>query len=152
MNVYHYGDSGREVPVILKRICFGILSRFLCISISVKENPKQRDPDVQQGHDYRADGTDESSLRHRFNGTHELDAERHSPDRKKDLVLLEEMLQVVLRRIIQENDMRVQEEQRSDSLKREWKELACVLDRLFLVIFLIIYACLTMSLFILDQN
>ncbi|XP_061186431.1 neuronal acetylcholine receptor subunit alpha-7-like [Saccostrea echinata] len=152
MNVYHYGDGGREVPLILKRTCFGILSRFLCISISEKEKSKQKDPDVQHGHSYRPEGEEESTPRHRVSETSKYGAERSSPDRIKDLVLLEEMLQLVLRSINRENDMRVQEEQRTDSLKREWQELACVLDRLFLVIFLIIYACLTMSVYILDQN
>ncbi|XP_062607795.1 acetylcholine receptor subunit alpha-1-A-like [Saccostrea cucullata] len=141
LNVYHYGDSGHQVPIILKRICFGFISRLLCASISVKE-PGQKDPDVQEGQDYRPEETGEVFLGHCFNETQKTGAEHHSPDERT-----EERLQLILKSIIQENHIRHKAEEGSETLKREWRELACVLDRLFLVIFLIIYGCLTMSLF-----
>ncbi|XP_062607793.1 neuronal acetylcholine receptor subunit alpha-10-like isoform X1 [Saccostrea cucullata] len=146
MNIYHYGDKGREVPAILKRIFFGFLSRFLCVSVSFNENFKQKDSFAQQG--YKTVLKEENSLKRKFRETHNNKVDDDSSDRKGEIVLLEEMLQLVLKNIIQENDKRVQTEQRSDALKNEWQELARVLDRLFLFIFLLIYACLTMYLFI----
>ncbi|XP_062607794.1 acetylcholine receptor subunit alpha-1-A-like isoform X2 [Saccostrea cucullata] len=136
----------REVPAILKRIFFGFLSRFLCVSVSFNENFKQKDSFAQQG--YKTVLKEENSLKRKFRETHNNKVDDDSSDRKGEIVLLEEMLQLVLKNIIQENDKRVQTEQRSDALKNEWQELARVLDRLFLFIFLLIYACLTMYLFI----
>ncbi|XP_062589895.1 acetylcholine receptor subunit beta-like isoform X1 [Saccostrea cucullata] len=143
LNVYHYGDNGSQVPNILKRICFGFLSRILCVSISVKEKPEQKDPDIQKGQDYRPEETEGHFLGHRVNETQNIRAEQHFPNGKIDTSILEEKLQLILKNIILEN----YKLEGPEALKREWQGLACVLDRLFLVIFLIIYACLTTSLF-----
>ncbi|XP_062607792.1 neuronal acetylcholine receptor subunit alpha-10-like isoform X2 [Saccostrea cucullata] len=145
MNIYHYGDTGREVPAILKRIFFGSLSRILFVSVPFNKTIKRKNPGAQG---YKICLKEESSLKRLFKEAHDNQVDEDNSDRKVDIVLLQEMLQMVLKSITQENDNRLQKEQRSDALRKEWEELARVLDRLFLFIFLSVYACLTMYLFI----
>ncbi|XP_062607874.1 neuronal acetylcholine receptor subunit alpha-10-like, partial [Saccostrea cucullata] len=118
MNVYHYGDKGREVPAILERFFFGFLSRFLCVSVSFNENLERENSCTQQGYKTVLK-EEENPLKRQFKETHNNKVDDDSSDRKGEIVLLEELLQLVLKNIIQENDKRVQTEQRSDALKNE---------------------------------
>jgi hypothetical protein len=80
---------------------------------------------------------------------------RKSPAREKKCPDLEEELLLALRcirRVIHENDKRAEDQEHSDSLKREWHDLAHVIDRLFLVIFLIINGCLIIALAVLNNS
>lgn len=80
---------------------------------------------------------------------------RKSPDGEKECADLEEELRMSLRcirHVIHEHDKRTEEQERSDSLKREWHDLAHVIDRLSLLIFLTINGCLIIGLVALNNS
>ena len=37
LNIHHKGMRGKEVPIIVKKICFGLLSKILCLSLELPE-------------------------------------------------------------------------------------------------------------------
>lgn len=80
---------------------------------------------------------------------------RKSPDGEKECADLEEELRMSLRcirHVIHEHDKHTEEQERSDSLKREWHDLAHVIDRLSLLIFLTINGCLIIGLVALNNS
>jgi hypothetical protein len=100
-------------------------------------------------------GVDETPVKPLLRNGETPETNRKSTTIEEECPDLEEELRFALRcirRVIHENDKRAEDQERSDSLKREWHDLAHVIDRLFLIIFLIINVCLIIALAVLSNS
>jgi hypothetical protein len=57
-----------------------------------------------------------------------------------------------INKTIDRNDLRMAEQDRRDVIRVEWQQLALVIDRLLLVVFIVIVVCSTLSLLVPGSN
>jgi hypothetical protein len=103
----------------------------------------------------KASGAEENPRKSILRNVETSETDRKIPVREKECPDLDEELRLTLRyirRVIYENYKRAEDQEHSDSLKREWHDLAHVIDRLFLIIFLIINVCLIVALAVLNNS
>ncbi|KAH3755061.1 hypothetical protein DPMN_189744 [Dreissena polymorpha] len=151
VNIYHKGTRGIEVPVTVKRLFFGLVARILCIKLDLPSPPysgltriPSHDHCVYERSSDTDMGTQNGGLHARF------PASVVPPDggpRTCSTDAHEQQLVRVLRKVyqtIERNEIRISEQDRRDVIRQEWQQLALVIDRLMLIIF--IFATVTVTL------
>ncbi|XP_014786892.1 neuronal acetylcholine receptor subunit alpha-10 isoform X3 [Octopus bimaculoides] len=174
LNIHHKGARGHEVPIIIKKICFGILAKIFCMRLEKPNNKSsnvahlsdmsssseipemEMNPTLSQQQsmirETRFHGDLETSnggiLSPRFSRLRGLQSRLTSPTHSSDD--FERQFKRVLTKVyqtIERNEIRLAEQDRRDVIKLEWQQVAQIVDRLFLTIFVcvtILITCIVM--------
>ncbi|KAK3788274.1 hypothetical protein RRG08_027008 [Elysia crispata] len=159
LNIHHKGQRGREVPRLVKKIFFGIVARLMFLTLDLDDMP----PDPQQGNppkgpkgmqplpqnDYYS--RFDSDRRPENGGISPRFTRKFTPatpstpnsdnTEKQFLRVLQKVYQT-----IEKNEMRLEDQDRRDAIKNEWQQLALVIDRLLLFLFLTFATAITIAL------
>ncbi|XP_064614604.1 neuronal acetylcholine receptor subunit alpha-10-like [Liolophura sinensis] len=136
LNIHHNGTRGYEVPSIVKKFCFGILAKILCIRLELPGTPPKRGMEQVPQHDrfdvekLQENGSLSPRFSRRLNPTATPPGGVDSYE-KQFIRVMHKVYQTIER-----NEMRLVEQDRRDAIKQEWQQLAIVIDRLLLLIFL----------------
>ncbi|XP_067139227.1 neuronal acetylcholine receptor subunit alpha-10-like [Centruroides vittatus] len=139
LNIHHRGMRGKEVPPIVKRIVFGCLAKLMFIELdldfNVESNRRNRHPlpvRIQPERDTWENGR----LSPKFRSPHCISTIQSSnfieSFEKHFLKVLNKVYQT-----IEKNEVRLAEQERRDTIKLEWQQVALVIDRFLLLIFVI---------------
>ncbi|BFZ01344.1 hypothetical protein BsWGS_04383 [Bradybaena similaris] len=159
LNIHHKGSRGREVPKIAKRIFFDGVARifFITLDLDKEESPpgasKSHGTKVVKGmpvpqNDYYArydmdKHPENGGISPRF--TRKFTPNPASPSgdntERQFLRVLQKVYQT-----IEKNEMRLEDQDRKDAIKNEWQQLALVVDRLLLLIFVVFTTGITLAL------
>lgn len=145
LNIHHRGMRGRAVPPLVKRIVFGILAKILFIQLDIPEDCSASSK--QKGRQGSRFGANEpfnvdvdnlkttenngSSVPHR----HDLALRNSSSTNNFERQFLRVLNKVYQN--IERNEIRLAEQDRKDAIKLEWQQVALVIDRFLLWIFII---------------
>ncbi|KAL5006859.1 hypothetical protein ScPMuIL_015665 [Solemya velum] len=148
LNIHHKGTRGHGVPPLLKRICFGVFAKFLFIKLDLPEPPEHGLHRIPQTETHRFDTdilTRNGGISPRF--ARKIRPLGGSPCSDNAEQQFTKLLQKV-QQTIERNEFRLAEQDRRDHVKKEWQQLALVLDRLLLLCFLIVTVSITLSLMV----
>lgn len=191
LNIHHKGARGHEVPVVIKKICFGILAKIFCMRL---EKPTNKSSNVfvpcssQSNSSYirfklsNQEGSDRNTkpllemnptitqpqsmmretrfhgdldtsgggvLSPRFSRLRSLQSRLSSPTHSSSDDFERQFKRVLTKvyQTIERNEIRLAEQDRRDVIKLEWQQVAQMVDRLFLTVFVcvtIIVTCIVM--------
>ncbi|XP_043197753.1 neuronal acetylcholine receptor subunit alpha-10-like [Amphibalanus amphitrite] len=165
LNIHHRGMRGREVPRVVKRIVFEGLAPVLCIRLDPPSHCLARTKDdyrfcFDECHIESTPVDPELAYDHQlhiYNGGHCGGSRNPSltetpprlgaappplgapPTVHPSLDLFEHQFMRVLNKVyhtIERNDQRLAEQDRRDAIKLEWQQMALVLDRFLLWVFI----------------
>ncbi|KAH9513382.1 hypothetical protein Btru_034781 [Bulinus truncatus] len=149
------GSRGRQVPKVLKKVFFGVIAKLLFLSLDLEDPP----PDHKHGagkkgmqpvptNDYysRYDidrRPENGGISPRFTRKFTPTPSTPSGDNteRQFLRVLQKVYQT-----IEKNEMRLEDQDRKDAIKIEWQQLALVIDRLLLFIFVVFTIAITLAL------
>ncbi|CAG5123057.1 unnamed protein product, partial [Candidula unifasciata] len=155
LNIHFKGSRGREVPRILKKIFFGVVAKLLFLNLDLEDvptnpkkgqTPKGAQPVPQNDYYARYDfdkHPENGGISPRFARKFTPNPSSPSADNteRQFLRVLQKVYQT-----IEKNEMRLEDQDRKDSIKNEWQQLALVIDRLLLFIFIVFTAGITLAL------
>lgn len=206
LNIHHKGARGHEVPVVIKKICFGILAKIFCMRLEKPTNKSSNVahlPDMattseipemfvpcssQSNSSYirfklsNQEGSDQNTkpllemnptitqpqsmmretrfhgdldtsgggvLSPRFSRLRSLQSRLSSPTHSSSDDFERQFKRVLTKvyQTIERNEIRLAEQDRRDVIKLEWQQVAQMVDRLFLTVFVcvtIIVTCIVM--------
>ncbi|XP_064647847.1 ligand-gated ion channel 4-like isoform X7 [Lineus longissimus] len=154
LNIHHKGFRGKEVPDYIKKICFGFLAKILCLRLDL---PETAPGDMQGG---TTDFVPQGEFKRRYDsepgtipengglsprmtsrlrnpgtgGTSRSTSNTNSTNtddfERQFLRVLQKVYQT-----IEKNEMRLADQDRRDAIKLEWQQVALVVDRLLLTLF-----------------
>ncbi|XP_022310262.2 neuronal acetylcholine receptor subunit alpha-10-like [Crassostrea virginica] len=146
LNVHHKGLRGHKVPHCLKRVFFGIVSKMLFLKIDLPVAPEEGMEQVPSPRYIVYDSEPPPAI----NGSGSTFPTRqgHKPD--TDDAGQREFMRILHRvnKTIDKNEQRLSEQDRRDVINQEWQQLALVIDRLLLVLFVVVVICSTLSLLV----
>nr|XP_022310880.1 ligand-gated ion channel 4-like [Crassostrea virginica]XP_022310881.1 ligand-gated ion channel 4-like [Crassostrea virginica] len=146
LNVHHKGLRGHKVPHCLKRVFFGIVSKMLFLKIDLPVAPEEGMEQVPSPRYIVYDSEPPPAI----NGSGSTFPTRqgHKPD--TDDASQREFMRILHRvnKTIDKNEQRLSEQDRRDVINQEWQQLALVIDRLLLVLFVVVVICSTLSLLV----
>ncbi|XP_061186001.1 ligand-gated ion channel 4-like [Saccostrea echinata] len=145
LNVHHKGLRGHKVPYCLKRVFFGIVARMLFLKIDLPVAPEEGMEQVPSPR-YIIYDSEPPPASNGGGGMSPRLMQKTEPDdpcHKEFTRILQRV-----NKTIDRNDQRMAEQDRRDVIKNEWQQLALVIDRLLLVLFIIIVICSTLSLLV----
>ncbi|XP_037789102.1 LOW QUALITY PROTEIN: neuronal acetylcholine receptor subunit alpha-10-like [Penaeus monodon] len=160
LNIHHRGMRGREVPAFVKKVVFSYMAKMMCIRLDIP------DPMGGQGHKFASnlnhhsegvfrEGAGQLEMSERLldpevkceNGgipptrvTGGLHGQHACPSTHPCLDTFERHFLRVLNKVyqtIEKNEIRLAEQDRRDTIKLEWQQVALVVDRFLLWIFII---------------
>lgn len=152
LNIHHKGARGIEVPQLVKRIFFQIIAKILFIKLDLPSPPPgpglsripmhehcqyesatEFDPDIP---------AQNGGLSPRFMNKLRVGGATATVADNVEQEFLKVLKKVY--QTIERNEIRLQEQDRKDTLKQEWQQLALVLDRLLLLVFIIVTVTVTL--------
>lgn len=148
LNIHHKGTRGYEVPMILKKICFGVVAKVLFIKLEVPLGTKDSMPAAPVADYYRRFDTDKlpenGRLSPRFIRKLNPSASASASEtfERQFMRVLQKVYQTIER-----NEMRLAEQDRRDLIKQEWQQLALIIDRVLLLVFLGLTITVTLTVF-----
>uniref|UniRef100_A0A914W783 Uncharacterized protein n=1 Tax=Plectus sambesii TaxID=2011161 RepID=A0A914W783_9BILA len=158
LNLHHTGQRGSSVPPLVKRIFLGNLARMLCIQIKQfdslgehtdRQYRKYGLPEGMPGEENEFDPMILETRRHNGGLNSPYDSPTIGNDRGASSMTkytstrcdeFEMQFLRVLNRVhgaIERNEIRLNEGDRRDAIKLEWQQVALVLDRFLLLIFVV---------------
>ncbi|KAL8596926.1 hypothetical protein ACOMHN_062296 [Nucella lapillus] len=159
LNIHHKGGRGHEIPPMIKKIFFSFVARVLFIHLDVGTDvahPRKGLQPVPQNDYYAhyetADKFPENGgLSPRFSRKY-ASMNTSSPGgggggvgsdstERQFIKVLQKVYQT-----IEKNEMRLAEQDRRDTIRQEWQQLALILDRLLLVCFVILTTSISLAL------
>ncbi|BFY98226.1 hypothetical protein BsWGS_01266 [Bradybaena similaris] len=159
LNIHHKGTRGRQVPRFMKRIFFGIVAKVFFITLELGEDwsPSAKQSQTSKGvkgmqpvpqNDYYArydfdKHPENGGISPRFARKFTPNPSSPSGDNteRQFLRVLQKVYQT-----IEKNEMRLEDQDRKDAIKNEWQQLALVIDRLLLFLFIVFTAGITLAL------
>ncbi|XP_060066981.1 neuronal acetylcholine receptor subunit alpha-10-like [Ylistrum balloti] len=148
LNIHHKGSRGFEVPMLLKKVCFGVFARILFIKLDLPEPPPEPGMEkVPQGEYYKFDKfetevpSENGGVSPRF--TRRLNVANSEYCERQFVRVLQKVNWTIER-----NEMRLADQDRKDFIKLEWQQVALVIDRTLLVCFLILLFAVTLSILV----
>ncbi|KAK0070532.1 neuronal acetylcholine receptor subunit alpha-10, partial [Biomphalaria pfeifferi] len=155
LNIHYKGSRGRQVPKLLKKICFGFIAKLLFLSLDMDDPPPdhkhaagtkgmQPVPTNDYYSRYDIDRRPENGgISPRFTRKFTPTPSTPSGDNteRQFLRVLQKVYQT-----IEKNEIRLEDQDRKDAIKIEWQQLALVIDRLLLVIFVVFTIAITLAL------
>ncbi|EFX76216.1 hypothetical protein DAPPUDRAFT_55424, partial [Daphnia pulex] len=130
LNIHHRGMRGRGVPPLVKKIVFGVLAKLLFIHLDEFQQKNQMEMNerfnVDVGDSLKSDSN--GSLPHRV------------PSNIGPVDNFERQFLRVLNKVyqhIERSEARLADQDRKDVIKLEWQQVALVIDRFLLWIFII---------------
>lgn len=145
LNVHHKGLRGHKVPYCLKRVFFGIIAKMLFLKIDLPVAPEEGMEQVPSPRYIVYDSEPPPAT----NGSGSMPSRLgHKPDMEDPSQ--KEFVRILHRvnKTIDKNDQRMAEQDRRDVINLEWQQLALVIDRLLLVLFVVVVICSTLSLLV----
>ncbi|XP_046325861.1 ligand-gated ion channel 4-like isoform X2 [Haliotis rufescens] len=151
LNIHHKGARGQEIPRVVKIIFFNYLAKIMFIKIDLAEPHSapvgmHQVPTTDYYDVYDADKLPKNGgLSPRFSRKLPTGGTASGGDstERQFMRVLQKVYQT-----IEKNEMRLAEQDRRDQLKLEWQQLALVLDRLLMTIFIIVTGCTTAGIFL----
>ncbi|XP_060555514.1 neuronal acetylcholine receptor subunit alpha-10-like isoform X2 [Ruditapes philippinarum] len=162
INVFYRGTNGRKVPTWARKLCYQYLARFLCIksnkveTVNDDEELKVRSSKLDPSFEHYESNTD-TDTRMRENCEKMADSPNnshsHNQTMKRNNVLpnfvirdptidaLKEQTQCI--RNIEEHFI---DQKKEDDINSEWRDLSNILDRVFLIMYLLVTIITTLSL------
>ncbi|KAK2167529.1 hypothetical protein NP493_1271g01048 [Ridgeia piscesae] len=164
LNIHSKGHRGAEVPGIVRKVCFRVLARMLCIKVgTLKVNTAEKvfipasdtnsdDVDKDTFHNNLPENgglppTSRFSMRLGLAGTSSGDGAVSDNFEQQFLRVLNRINQT-----IEMNEIRLAEEDRRDVIKYEWQQVALVVDRVLFFVFVITTVGLTYGILIHAPN
>ncbi|XP_046583765.1 neuronal acetylcholine receptor subunit alpha-10-like isoform X2 [Haliotis rubra] len=149
LNVHFKGQHGIGVPRWVRSLFLGSLARFLCVKKEMTVHPIKiavnGDLDLfLESHTDDLNKTNQNGVKHiDSRGTEVQDLQQSSPLKK----VMKEQL-AVLKKI----NSRYAEKHKIETIGEEWKKVAIVMDRLFLVIFFLLSIICTLGILLMCVN
>ncbi|XP_050419433.1 neuronal acetylcholine receptor subunit alpha-10 isoform X2 [Patella vulgata] len=145
LNIHHKGARGAEVPRIIKVIFFKYVARIMFIRLELPEQtPPEKGMKIPQNDYYmRYDNEkmpENGGLSPRFARKITPSATPGDSTERHFIRVLQKVYQT-----IEKNEMRLAEQDRRDNIKQEWQQLALILDRLLMFLFIVSTFCYTLS-------
>lgn len=145
LNIHHRGVRGTEVPKIVKKFVFGFLAKMLFIKLQTPgaqnvENVKEFPPSLDLTNSDHITETDIAKSDHNGGLSPRFGTRLISSRALQSLDNLERQIMRVLNRLyqtIERNEMRLTEQERKDVIKLEWQQVALVIDRFLLWVFIL---------------
>ena len=139
LNIHHTTDRSREVPHWLRIICFGKLSRVLCVN---SVTPIQHQTELKHDAETLNIQTQISIVNDTTtNNPHSMQTDSTDNSIPKKLISCFEAIVVYLRTMEESKSLDKQQEH----IQQEWRKLAQVLDRIFLILFFSFSICFTLG-------
>ncbi|CAG2251023.1 CHRNN [Mytilus edulis] len=169
LNIHHKGHRGRQVPQLIKRLCHNFFAKILCIRLEHADYSPSRvyipSEDTKKGYlpftmvsdkdqmdNRNTDDIHPSSKycvnQDRGNGKIPCNLQnnfQHMPA-FPDMNKFENQLRHVLQKVcctIENNEKRQEEQDRRDVIKMEWQQIAQIVDRVLLSIFVVVTLTVT---------
>ncbi|KAL8613097.1 hypothetical protein ACOMHN_035038 [Nucella lapillus] len=137
LNIHHKGGRGREMPAIVKKIFFGFFAKVLFVHLDVAPNSEEQS---------RSPTPSRKGMQHGGRGGGGVGGGGggggggDSTERQFMRVLTK------VYQTIEKNEMRLADQDRRETIREEWQQLALILDRLLLVCFVILTASISLAL------
>ncbi|XP_045216812.2 neuronal acetylcholine receptor subunit alpha-10-like isoform X2 [Mercenaria mercenaria] len=164
INVFYRGTNGRKVPRWARKICFQYLARFLCIRSNKVETIREKEEKEQESHSTKLDPSFEpyesatdTELRVVENSENRTEIPNNSQTlnqavkrngvlpsfviRDPTVEALKDQTRYV--RVIAEH---YTQQKREADVNSEWRDLSNILDRVFLIMYLLVTCITTLSL------
>ncbi|XP_041365681.1 ligand-gated ion channel 4-like isoform X2 [Gigantopelta aegis] len=153
LNIHHKGQRGQEIPGYLRTIFFGVLAKVLFIKVDSKAQAPERGmhPIPQSDYYMKYENetlTENGGLSPRF--TRKIHTAPGTPSSHTTDNTERQFMRVLQKvyQTIEKNEMRLADQDRRDHIKYEWQQLALILDRCLLIVFMIITTCVTLGIFL----
>ncbi|ELT92735.1 hypothetical protein CAPTEDRAFT_165266 [Capitella teleta] len=149
LNIHHKGARGMDVPPLIKKIFIGVFAKLLCLRLEVPE-PVEQDTNESK-YELRERVPENGGFSPRFAGSSLHNSSRYTdtlPSTISEGKDFERQFSRVLHKVhqtIDKNDIRLAEQDRRDIVRLEWQQVALVVDRILLLVFLAILLGVTGS-------
>ncbi|VDI17641.1 neuronal acetylcholine receptor subunit alpha-10-like [Mytilus galloprovincialis] len=141
LNIHHKGARGYEVPNIFRKIFFGVVAKLLCIKLDLPPEPGMVPVPQSDYYKYDDQSSENGGISTRYTGKLSTGGNGESCD-NQFLKVLHKVNQTIER-----NEVRLAEQDRRDYIRQEWQQLALVIDRMLMFIFILGLFLYTIALF-----
>lgn len=141
LNIHHKGSRGYEVPNIFRKLFFGIVAKILFIKLDLPPEPGMVPVPQSDYYKYEDQPAENGGMSSRYTGKITPGGGCENSD-NQFLKVLHKVNQTIER-----NELRLAEQDRRDYIRQEWQQLALVVDRMLMFLFILGLFIYTLVLF-----